>query len=304
MRNGHLCQVFGRHITLYALHITQEVKLFRQITIVGLGLIGGSLGMALRRRRLARTVVGVSRHPASLRRAKRLGALDRGTPDLARAAAGADVVVLATPVDAIAPFGRRAARSMRPGSVLTDVGSTKAAIVRALERGLPRGVHFVGAHPIAGSERRGIEAADAQLFDGAVCILTPTARTDRRALQAVRRLWAPLAGRVVTMSPDRHDRLLAQLSHLPHLVACSLVGAVTGSLPRSPQSFLDMTRIAQSDPDLWDDIFLSNRANLLEAMDRFDARWRALRRLLAGSRRLALRRTLARAQSRRHALEG
>ncbi|MBI2105158.1 MAG: prephenate dehydrogenase/arogenate dehydrogenase family protein [Candidatus Omnitrophica bacterium] len=277
--------------------------LFQQVTIVGLGLIGGSLGMAIRRRRAARTVVGVSRRPASWRRAKRLGAIDWGTTDMARAVAGADVVVLATPVDAIAPFGRRAARSMRPGSVLTDVGSAKAAIVRALERGLPRGIHFVGAHPIAGSEQRGIEAADARLFDGAVCILTPTARTDRRALQAVRRLWSPLVGRVVAMSPQRHDRLLAQLSHLPHLIAYSLAGAIPDSLPRLPQSVLDMTRIARSDPDLWDDIFLANRANLLEAMDRFDARWRALRRLLAGSRRLALRRTLARAQSRRNALQ-
>ncbi|MBI3331282.1 MAG: prephenate dehydrogenase/arogenate dehydrogenase family protein [Candidatus Omnitrophica bacterium] len=276
---------------------------FKQVTIVGLGLIGGSLGMALRRRRLARAVVGVSRRPASLRRARRLGAIDWGTTDLARAASGADVVVLATPVDAIVPYGRRAARAMRPGGVLTDVGSTKAAVVRALARGLPRGVSFVGAHPIAGSERRGVEAADARLFDGTLCILTPTARTDRRALRVVRRLWTSLGGRVVTMSPDRHDRLLAGLSHLPHLVACSLIGAMTGALPRPPQSFLDMTRITQSDPDLWDDIFLSNRVHLLRAMDRFEARWRALRRLVAGSRRRALRRALARAHSRRHALE-
>jgi len=276
---------------------------FNQVTIVGLGLIGGSLGMALRRRRLARTIVGVSRRPASLRRAKRLGAIDWGTTDLARAASGADVVVLATPVDVIVPYGRRAARAMRPGGVLTDVGSTKAAVVRALARGLPRGVSFVGAHPIAGSERRGIEAADARLFDGALCILTPTARTDRRALRVVRRLWSPLAGRVIAMNPDRHDRLLAGLSHLPHLVACSLIGAMTDALPRPPQSFLDMTRITQSDPDLWDDIFLSNRVHLLRAMDRFEARWRALRRLVAGSRRRALRRALAHAQSRRHALE-
>src|SRR3989338_8909322 len=141
---------------------------FNQVTIVGLGLIGGSLGMALRRRGGARTVVGVSRRPASWRRAKRLGAIDRGTTDLAHAAAGADVVVLAAPVDAIAPFGRRAARAMRPGSVLTGVGSTKAAIGRALERGLPRGVRFVGAHPVAGSERRGLEAAHPRLFDGAL----------------------------------------------------------------------------------------------------------------------------------------
>ena len=275
---------------------------FKQVTIVGLGLIGGSLGMALRRRGVARTVVGVSRHPASLRRAKRLGAIDWGTTDLARAAAGADVVVLATPVDAIAPFGRRAARSMRPGSVLTDVGSTKAAIVRALEPGLPRGVHFVGAHPIAGSERRGIDAADAQLFDGAVCIMTPTARTDRRALQAVRRFWAPLAGRVVMMSPQAHDRALARVSHLPHLVAGCL-SLAAGTPPCVAPSLLEMTRVAQSDPDLWDDIFLTNRQSVLAAMVRFEQAWRRLHAAVARGDRAALRRLLRRAQSARHALE-
>ncbi len=259
--------------------------------------------MALRRRRVARAVVGVSRRPASWRRAKRLGAIDWGTTDLARAVAGAEVVVLATPVDAIVPCGRRAARSMRPGSVLTDVGSTKAAIIRALERGLPRGVPFVGAHPIAGSEQQGIGAATKRLFDGSVCLLTPTARTSPRALAAVRRFWTPLVGAVITMSPSQHDRLLAGISHLPHLVACSLVGAATGSLPRLPQSFLDMTRIAQSDPDLWDDIFLSNRANLLEAMDRFERGWRRLRAAVARGDRVALRRLLRRAQAARHALE-
>ena len=277
---------------------------FNRVTIVGLGLIGGSLGMAIRRRHLARTVVGLSRSPSTLRRAKARGAIDRGTTDGARAVRDADLVILATPVDAIVPYGKRLARFMRPGSILTDVGSTKASIVRALDRALTPQVAFVGGHPLAGSEQRGIDAANAELFDQSLCILTPTARTDRQALRAVRRFWAPLVEEVVTMSPGQHDRLLAATSHLPHVLAFCLASAVeTAPLSRAPRSFLEMTRIAKSDPDLWDDIFLSNRAALLSASARFERRWRTLRAIMARGDRAALRRFLAEAQSTRHAIE-
>ena len=277
---------------------------FKQVTIVGLGLIGGSLGMAIRRKRLARTVVGLSRSPSTLRRAKRRGAIDVGTTDGTRAVRDADLVILATPVDQIVPYGKRLSRVMRPGAILTDVGSTKAQIVKALERTLPASIAFVGAHPLAGSELRGIDAATPALFDGAVCALTRTARTDRRALRRLIRFWRALDGRVVTMSPQAHDRVLAGVSHLPHLVAFCLAGAASPRpLPSAPPSFLDMTRIAKSDPDLWDDILLSNRAALRAAADRFERRWRTLRALLARGDRAALRRFLADAQSTRHALD-
>lgn len=283
---------------------SHEMPLFHRITIVGLGLIGGSLGLAVKRRRLAQRVVGVSRHPSTLRRAKRRGAIDVGTTDLARAAQGADLVVLATPVDQIVPLAQRAASAMRAGTIITDVGSTKAALVRALERSLLPGVAFVGAHPIAGSEAQGIEAASARLFDGAVCVLTQTPRTDRAALARVARLWKGLAGRIVTMSPRQHDRVLAGCSHLPHLVAWALVRAVSvAPLARAPQSFLDMTRIAKSDPELWDDIFLTNRTELLAAMTRFERHWRALRAALVRPDRRALRGFLAGAKAKRDALD-
>ena len=280
------------------------MALFRQITIVGLGLIGGSLGMAIRRRRLAQVVVGLSRTSSTLRRAKARGAIDVGTRDARRAVRDADLVLLATPVDAIVPYARRLVRWMKPGSVLSDVGSSKGRIVRALERALPRHVAFVGAHPLAGSERRGIEAARADLFGGSVCIVTTTRRTPRRALRAVTRLWKPLVGRVIVMDPARHDHLLAAVSHAPHLVAFCLVKATDRkALTLAPRSFLDATRVAKSDPALWDDIFLSNRSALLSAMGAFDRHWRALRTTISRGDRVALLRFLAGAQSKRHALD-
>ena len=276
---------------------------FNRVTIVGLGLIGGSLGMAIRRARLARQVIGVSRTPRTLRLAKRRSAIDIGTTQAAEAVRDADLVILATPVETIVPVAKRLARRMRPGSILTDVGSSKGRLVQALERDLPRQVAFVGAHPLAGSERRGLAAARAGLFHGSLCIVTPTARTDPRAVQAVKRLWTPLVDRVLLMSPTRHDRLIAAMSHLPHLIAYCLTTATRrDGLTRTPRSFLDVTRIAKSDPDLWDDIFLSNRTALLASMARFEGQWRTLRGLIVRGQRGPLRRYLARAKSTRDAL--
>ena len=280
------------------------MAVFNRVTIVGLGLIGGSLGMALRRRRLATTVVGYSRKPATLRAAKRRGAIDIGTTNLRAAVRDAELVIVATPVDAVVPLARQAARYCHRGAILTDVGSTKSRIVRSLERSLPRHVSFVGGHPLAGSEQRGIDAASKELFRGSICILTKTPRTNVQSLRAVQRLWKPLVGRVVVMSPARHDRLLAATSHLPHLVAYSVVGATSrDGLAVAAPSFLDVTRIAKSDPDLWDDIFLSNRTELLAAMSRFDRQWRLLRSLLARADRARLRRVLNSARRKRHALQ-
>lgn len=278
-------------------------SLFRQVTIVGLGLIGGSIGLAARRSRAAGTVVGLSRHNATIRRARARRAIDWGTIDAARAVREADLVVIATPVDEIARHALKLTRFMKPGAVLTDVGSTKAVIVAALEGRLPHGAAFVGAHPIAGSERRGIEAADGELFKHSICVVTPTSRTDRRALAKVRRFWTRLGARVVSMTPARHDRLLAAGSHLPHLAAFALAGSAAPGLPIAPRSYLDMTRIAQSDPDLWDDIFLSNRRAVLAAADGFNRELQRLRSAIVRGDRAALRRRLARSKARRDALE-
>lgn len=279
------------------------MALFHRVTIVGLGLIGGSLGMAIRRKRVAREVIGFSRRASTIHQAKHLGAIDVGATNPAQAVREADVVILATPVDAIVPQAKRVASFMRPGAVLTDVGSTKARIVDALERELPPSVRFVGAHPLAGSEQRGITAAKAGLFDGAVCILTPTSRTDRDAHRLVMQLWNSLTRRVVDMPPTTHDRLLAAVSHLPHLLAFCLTEATPHeALAVAPRSFLEATRVAKSDPELWDDILLSNRDALLTAMARFDRSWKQARQQLARGDRPALQRLLRHAQAIRQAL--
>ena len=280
------------------------MKLLDRVTIVGLGLIGGALGMALRRKRLAREVVGVSRRTATIAQAKRRGAIDRGTTSLEAGVRDADIVVLATPVDRIVPLAKRAARAMRRGAIVTDVGSTKGEIVRALEGRLPSGVVFVGAHPLAGSEQRGLAAARPDLFDGSRCILTATRRTSRRALRIIRRLWQPLVRRVLVMDLPTHDRLLAAVSHVPHLVAFALVHAATPSeLRMVPPSFLEATRVAKSDPDLWDDILLSNRGAIRSAMDRFDISWRTFRAALTRGNHRALAHLLRRASIRRRSLD-
>ena len=275
-----------------------------RVTIIGLGLIGGSLGMAIRKKRLAREVVGFSRKPSTLKAAKRKGAIGSGSTHLRAAVAGADIVVLATPVDLIVPLAKQIALWMKPGSVITDVGSTKAKIVATLDRSLPKHVGFVGGHPIAGSEERGIEAADGALFDGSLCILTPTRKTAAKALKQVADLWKPLVSQVVILGPKEHDRLLGATSHLPHLLAFALAGAVTpAGLPQAPRSFLDMTRIAKSDPDLWDDILLSNREELVRLMDHFSKQWRTLRQALAANDSRVLRKILAQAKAQRDALK-
>jgi prephenate dehydrogenase len=274
-----------------------------RLVIVGLGLIGGSLGMAARRHRVAARVIGVSRSASRLKDAKRLGAIDEGFTNRLAAVTEADVVVLATPVDAIVPYAKALLPKMPAGSVLTDVGSTKSGIVNAIATLTPKGTAFVGGHPIAGSEQRGLSAASARLFDGSVCVLTPTQRTPARALAAVQQLWQPLVNRVLLMSPDQHDRVLAGASHLPHALSfCLAASAGAGPLPHAPKSLSDLTRIAQSDPELWDDIFLSNRSALIAAMDRFDRNWQQLRRLIRQKNAAALRRFLARAQASSHAI--
>mgnify|MGYP001618515570 CR=1 FL=1 len=275
------------------------MALLNRVTIVGLGFIGGSLGLALRRHRLAVHVTGFSRNASTIRQAITCGAIHDGSTDVAQAVATADLVVLATPVDTIVDLAQRLAPKMRPGSILSDVGSAKGSIVRALEGRLPNRIAFVGAHPLAGSEQRGLAAARANVLEDSICVVTATARTDRRALQRVTSVWRRLGCRVVTMTPGDHDRVLAAVSHLPHWLAwCLLEATNRKALGLAPRSFLDMTRIAQSDPDLWDDIVLANREALLEAIEQFERTCRQAKHLLSRRDRRGLRRFLQRAHHR------
>jgi len=279
--------------------------LFDTVTIVGVGLIGGSIGLALRERRLARRVVGVGRRAASLREAKRLGAIDHGTTSLRRGVANTQLVILCTPVDQIIVQAVAAAKFCPRGTILTDSGSTKANIVARLESDLPAGVPFVGSHPLAGSEKSGVAVAHAKLFDDRVCVITKTAQTSDDAIRVVEQFWQALGSRVIRMSPESHDQAIAYTSHLPHLVAAALsIGLPEKYNDVVASGFRDTTRIAASDPDLWSAIFLENAEPLLDALARFDREVRRFRRALERRDRQLLRRMWLQSKTARQAVSG
>jgi prephenate dehydrogenase len=250
---------------------------FQKVTIIGIGLIGGSLALAIKKGGGARTVLGVDQQPAWLQKAVARGAIDAYTCDVSEGVEGADLVVLATPVGMFESIIRRAIPKLSPGCIVTDVGSTKALLVRQMERMLPKVVPFVGGHPIAGKEKSGIEAASVDLFRGARCILTPTPRTDQRALEKIKNLWKEVGSEVVTMEPVAHDRVLAAISHLPHMAAYALVNTALDLLNQNGElhsfsggGFKDFTRIAASSPEMWRDICLHNGDNILAALEAFE----------------------------------
>jgi len=253
-------------------------RLFERVTVVGVGLIGGSLAGAMRAAGLAGEVVGFGRGEANLETARARGLVDRATRDPAAAAAGADAIVLAVPHGSYAAV----AAALRPhapaGALLTDVGSVKAMPVAALERAWAGRGPVVGAHPIAGSEASGAGAARLDLFRDRPCIVTPTATTDPDALGRVRALWTALGARVEEMPPAVHDELLARASHLPHLVAYALTAAVgagtadgRAAIDYVGTGFRDTTRIAASASQLWADIALANAPALASALAEFRA---------------------------------
>jgi prephenate dehydrogenase len=247
------------------------MKQWDTVAIVGVGLIGGSVGLALRERRLARTVVGIGRRAASLRKAKQHGAVTETTTNLPRGVAKADLVVVCTPVEKIVEQVRQAAEHCPAGALITDAGSTKATIVVALDDELRDGVAFVGSHPLAGSEKVGPEAARADLFDGRLVVITPTRRTQPKHVSQIEQFWQSLGARVVCMSPQAHDEAVAATSHLPHLLASALAAATPEDLlPLVAGGWLDTTRVAAGDVELWRQILSDNRLHVLKNLDKFE----------------------------------
>jgi prephenate dehydrogenase len=276
---------------------------FEQITIVGVGLIGGSVALAAKARGFTGRVVGVGRDETNLRIASELGLIDSYTTDLTDAVRAASLVVFCTPVDQIAGQAVAVAAACRPGTILTDTGSTKGMIVRRLDRELPAGVHFVGSHPLAGSEKTGPRHARADLFENRVTVVTPTVATDAAACEAVKALWTALGCRVVTLTPEDHDDALALTSHLPHAAAAALARVTPPDLLElTAGGFRDTTRIAAGDPNLWGAIFQSNRDAVLGALVQFSARLAEFRRLLESDDAAALVRWLSEAKQVRDAL--
>lgn len=237
------------------------------VSIVGVGLIGGSVGMALRQRGLAARVIGLGRSSETLEEARQLGAIDQGTTDPAEAFEDAEAVVVCTPVTRVVEDVLRAARLSPPGVMITDAGSTKRRLVEAIERDPTAQRVFVGAHPLAGSERKGVAAARADLFEGRMCVLTPTERTADDRLERAESLWQSIGCRTRRMDLDEHDAALARTSHLPHAVAAALARVVAPDwLELGAGAFRDGTRVAGAPADLWAGIFLDNRSCLLDAL--------------------------------------
>lgn len=285
---------------------------FEQVAIIGVGLIGGSLGMILRRKGLADRIVGVGRRVDNLKTAVELGAIDRYVADPQEGVRGADLVVLATPVDTYERHLHEWAHCLVPGAIVSDVGSVKGPLVERSESALPAGVYFVGGHPIAGKEKTGVAAGSDQLFKGARCILTPTTRTDPTALERVRQLWEEAGSIVLTMDPYQHDQILGAVSHLPHAVAFALMNALAElrdqQLPsldlvgHSGGGLRDTTRIAASSPEMWRDIFLWNRDNVVSYIDRYAQALEALRQLIKCGDAAAIEKLLERAKAEREKL--
>jgi cyclohexadieny/prephenate dehydrogenase len=253
----------------------------KTLAIVGVGLIGGSIGLAAKRRGLCERVVGAGKQQASLDSALERGAIDEGLLDPVKAVGQADLAVFCTPVNLIADQVLATANACAIGTLLTDAGSTKAVIVERLEGRLPAGVEFVGSHPLAGSEKRGPSHASAQLFHDRLTVVTRTPKTDAQAVERTAEFWRALGARVQFLSPEAHDQALALTSHLPHLIAAALAGVLPDDLHGlTATGFRDTTRVAAGDPQLWTAIFEQNREPVLAALARMDERLASLRAAL------------------------
>jgi cyclohexadieny/prephenate dehydrogenase len=269
----------------------QPQPLFDRAALIGIGLIGSSLAHAMRRGGLAGDISGFAKSEATRTKARELGIVDTVHETAAEAVREADLVVLCVPIGAYREIAASIAKDLKPGAILTDVGSVKGAVVRDVAPHVPAGVHFIPGHPIAGTEQSGPEAGFAELFDNRWCILTPLPGSDLEAVEKLEALWRALGSHVDRMSPDHHDLALAITSHLPHLIAYNIVATaadleeVTNSevIKYSAGGFRDFTRIAASDPIMWRDVFLNNKEAVLEMLGRFSEDLSALQRAIRWS---------------------
>jgi prephenate dehydrogenase len=273
--------------------------MFNKVAVIGTGLIGGSLALAIKRQKLAKEVVGVARHQASLELALRRKVIDRGALAL-DIIKGADLLILAAPVDTIITLRKRILKFVSRDCIVTDVGSTKESIVSLLSGCFP---NYLGSHPLAGSEKRGVLHAQAGIFKGTLCILTPTVKTRRAAMEKIQALWQRIGAKVICLSPKEHDRVLSFTSHLPHAVAFSLIDSIPDeSLKFSASGLKDTTRIAASDALLWQGIFLTNRKNMLKAITAFDKKLSRIKSAISRNDKKKLTAILALAQKKRNSL--
>lgn len=286
---------------------------FGQVVIIGVGLIGGSLGLVLKQKGLASSVVGVGRRIENLELAVKLRAIDRYESQARQAVKDADLVILAGPVDTYHSHLQDWGESLRPNSIVTDVGSVKGSLVEEAERLLPNHVRFVGAHPIAGKEKSGVAYATPNLFHGSRCLVTPTKQTDSQALETVCQLWKSMGSVVIPMDPFAHDWVLGSVSHLPHVAAFSLMNALQDLQEQMPEpvnlleysggGLRDTTRIAASSPEMWRDICVANRQNLIKMIASYIQHLEKFKTLLEQSDGAGLEKTIARSKELRERLQ-
>jgi cyclohexadieny/prephenate dehydrogenase len=268
--------------------VSPPPALFNRLALIGVGLIGSSIARAARMQNAVGSIVATARSPETRRRVAELGIADQVVETNAEAVEGADLVIVCIPVGACGPVAAEIGKHLAPGAVVSDVGSVKGSVVRDMSPHLPKHVHFVPAHPVAGTEYSGPDAGFAELFVNRWCILTPPAGTDAAATEKLAQFWRLIGANVETMSPEHHDLVLAVTSHLPHLIAYTIVGTadelqnVTRSevLKFSAGGFRDFTRIAASDPTMWRDVFLANKDAVLEMLGRFNEDISALTRAI------------------------
>jgi len=268
---------------------------FRRVSVIGVGLIGGSFALALRKKRLVRQVIGIGRHIHKLKEAKRLGAIDSYTTDFGRGVRNSDIVLIATPVSRIPLIVKKILPHLKDGCIITDVGSTKGWVVKKVQeilsrssgRGRGPNVCFIGGHPMTGSEKEGVRNARADIFSGTTCVLTPANRDVWKAVKVVEDLWRGVGAKILLLEPEEHDFLVAYTSHLPHVLAtilANLMGKVCKEDPRGSRiiagSISDMTRIAASNPEMWIDICLSNSAAISESIDAIVKQLEKFKRLM------------------------
>jgi prephenate dehydrogenase len=283
--------------------VQEPKRKWKTVAIVGVGLIGGSIGLTLRRRKLAQRVVGVGRRTASLRRAKQLGCVDTTTTNIARGVTDAQLIIVCTPVGQIVEHVLEAAIHAHAEALITDAGSTKAEIVSAIENASDIRANFVGSHPLAGSEKNGAQFARDDLLDGRMVVLTPTRKTDKQVINMIESFWQSLGANTERMTPTAHDEALAAVSHLPHLIASALAASTPSKyLPFVAGGWQDTTRIAAGDVELWRQIFQDNKGDLLKSLDRFEQLLAKLRGAVESNDQSQLRRLLQAAKDRRDSI--
>jgi prephenate dehydrogenase len=272
---------------------TQNSYLFKTIGIIGVGLLGGSIAAAARQRKLTGKILGAGRNPARMRAAQHSGLLDRGTTNIAETSAESDLIIVCTPVNYITQFIQTVAKNCRPGTLITDVGSTKQNICEALYGNLPEGVTFIASHPLAGSEKTGFEFADPNLFQDRPCVVTPDDSLPKKAISRITQFWEALGMHVLETSPQKHDQILAETSHLPHVVASALaMTLIEANRSFTSTGFRDTTRIAAGDPTLWSDILLNNREAVINSIDKFTHSLQELRNAIMNHDKNQLRQLL------------